>query len=114
MEKETFIGGTKELMKTHLSISNQRESIKAYADCYKGKLSTHKEIIVKYFASIKPHLFTTVRVKDMVTGTDVKEFCNSRYFDGNFSWDEADVYHFVKYNMPLSENFIEYVISKQL
>lgn len=99
-------------MKKVLENSNRRESIKLKAGLYKGDMNSNKNIILEYFASIKPEFFTTVRVKDMVTDTIVEKFCNSRYSNDKYCWDETDIYHFEKYNMPLKQEFIEYVLSK--
>ena len=92
--------------------SNRRESIKLKVGLYKGDMNSNKKTILEYFDSIKPEFFTTVRVKDMVTDTIVEKLCNSRYSNDKYCWDEADIYHFREYNMPLKQEFIDYVLSK--
>ena len=99
-------------MEQHANDLCQKEDIKANDNCYKGNEVIHKEKVLKFFASNKPKLFTTMRVMDKVTNTEVEYLCNSRYYDDIYFWSEADIYHFKKYNMPLKQSFIEYVISK--
>ena len=100
------------MTKQLLDIFSQRENIKADSNCYQGEVIEHKKKIIEYFATVKPQLFTTMRVKDMVMNKEIESACNSRYFDGSFFWSEADIYHFVRYNMPLKQRFIDYVLSK--
>lgn len=47
------------------------------------------------------------RVKDRIKNEERKELCDLGYYDGEFFWDETDIYHFRKYNMPLAEEFLE-------
>lgn len=111
MVEETCIRSVRELTKQHLSVLSQQEEIRVDDSCYRGEEIENKETIVKYFASVKPQLFTTMKVKDKVSGDEVKYLCNNRYFDDLFYWTESDIYHFVKYNMPLKQGFIDYVVS---
>lgn len=99
-------------MNQHLNDLSRKEEIRAKANCYQGNIIENKEKVLEFFASNKPMLFTTMKVIDRITDTEVEYLCNSRYYDELYFWSESDIYHFKKYNMPLKQSFIEYAISK--
>ena len=37
--------------------------------------------------------------------------CDNSFFDGKYEWSETDIYHFEKYNMPLNDSFVKFVLS---
>ena len=54
----------------------------------------------------------TVSFVDYVKNVVVEDRIDSGYYDGEYYWDETDIYHLEKYNMPINQEFIEYVLSK--
>ena len=52
-------------------------------------------------------------LKDEITGqTTYKGVSGYSDEEGGWYWDDRMVYHFEKYNMRLSEDFLDYVLSK--
>lgn len=72
-------------------------------------LDIKKDILV-YLTSFKPKWVTSARVIDKVTGVVVRNIVNNSYSDGEYQCSGADIYHFEKYNMPLSDKFVNYFI----
>lgn len=71
-----------------------------------------KQLILDYLTAFRPNLTTTGRVFDYVKNVVVEDRIDSGYYDGKYYWDETDIYHLEKYNMPINQEFIEYVLSK--
>ena len=58
----------------------------------------------------------TITVDEGIPGIIGAEFKNTYdmgYEYNGYFWTETDIYHFEKYNMPLNEDFIKYVLSKK-
>lgn len=71
-----------------------------------------KRLVMEYLTGFYPNLSTTGRVYDNVKKVVVESKIDNGYFDGEYYWDETDIFHLDKYNMPLNPDFIEYVLSK--
>nr|WP_294670373.1 hypothetical protein [uncultured Ruminococcus sp.] len=39
------------------------------------------------------------------------DIVNNSFSDGEYKWSDSNIYHFKKYNIPLSAEFIEYFIN---
>lgn len=78
---------------------------------YKGKEEMCKKIALSYLKSFPPSWITSARVVDMITNQKIDK-CNNSFSDGKYEWSEADIYHFEMYNMPLNEEFLNYVKTK--
>lgn len=78
---------------------------------YVGTPLDIKDDILGYLTSFKPKWVTSARIIDKVTGEAVKNIVNNSFSDGEYEWTASDIYHFEKYNMPLSAEFIEYFIN---
>lgn len=78
---------------------------------YKGKEEMCKKIVLSYLKSFPPSWITSARVVDMITNQKIDK-CNNSFSDGKYEWSEADIYHFEMYNMPLNEEFLNYVKTK--
>ncbi len=83
--------------------------IRRNENIYSGAEVEGKEKIMKYLTSFYPKVATMARVMDHVKNEEVKEACDLGYYDGVFFWDETDIYHFREYNMPLTEEFLEFI-----
>ena len=78
---------------------------------YKGEINENKTLILEYLTSFNPTWFTTARIIDKVSA-EIIEKINNSYDDGVFMWDQEDIHHLEKYDMPLSEEFVSYVLNK--
>lgn len=78
---------------------------------YVGTPLDIKDDIFGYLTSFKPKRFTSARIIDKVTGKAVMDIVNNSFSDGEYKWSASDIYHFKKYNIPLSAEFIEYFIN---
>ena len=70
-----------------------------------------KKVILAYMRSIPHNMFTSEPVRDKLSDEVVFEVNNGRN-DGKYTWYESDIYHFEKYNIKISDDFINYVLSK--
>ncbi len=103
----------KKILKSSIHEQTKIKYIRKKEDVFNGiEENADKNIILDFLTSFFPNFATTACVYDNVTKTDVKERIDNGYFDGEYYWDETDIYHFEKYNMPLSDDFIKYVLSK--
>lgn len=102
----------KKVLKPLPHIKADMKFIRQNEDVYVGTEVEGKEKILKYLTSFYPKVATMARVMDHVKKEEVKELCDLGYYDGVFVWDETDIYHFREYNMPLMEEFLEFI--KQL
>lgn len=75
-----------------------------------GEDKTYKEDVLYYLKSFSPSWITSAKVVDMVTNEKTDK-CDSSFFDGKYEWSETDIYHFEKYNMPLNDSFVKFVLS---
>lgn len=97
----------------NLKINDDYKYIRKNEDVFKGEKIKEKDIVLSYLTSFnKPTFATTGRVKDNVENVVVESKCDNGYDDGIYYWDETDIYHFKKYNMPLKQEFIDYVLNK--
>lgn len=69
----------------------------------------HKRQILDYMKSFEEDVVCPIKVQDAVTGKST-EITLVYYTDGEFIWDERDIYHFEKYNISLNEHFLKKVM----
>ena len=90
--------------------------IRLYENEYQGNTkSPYFDILDAFFKSKKPTGATSMRVLDEVTKQIVNSddyYYNMGYIYDGFGWHKKDLYHFYKYNMPLSQEFIDYVLDQ--
>jgi len=67
---------------------------------------------LQFLQAYYPNVASSGTVIDNVTGEEVIDLYDCGYYDGKYYWDETDIYHLEKYNMPINQEFIEYVLSK--
>ena len=79
---------------------------------FQGLPIESKDIILRYLKSFIPEFATSRVVYDEILHQNIEEYYDVGYFDGVYSWDERDIYHFEKYNMQLKQSFIDYVLTK--
>lgn len=72
-----------------------------------------KNVLLDYLTAFYPNFSTTGRVYDNVKRITVESIVDNGYYDGEYYWDETDIYHLKKYNMPINPEFIKYVLTKQ-
>ena len=77
-----------------------------------AEVIAEKSLVLKYLTAFYPNLSTTGRVYDNVKRMVVESKVDNGYYDGEYYWDETDIYHFKEYNMPLDQEFVDYVMSK--
>lgn len=77
---------------------------------YVGTPLDIKKNILGYLTSFKSKQVTSARVIDKVTGV-VRNIVNNSYSDGEYQYSGADIFHFEKYNMPLSDEFVNYFVN---
>lgn len=70
-----------------------------------------KDDILGYLIFFKSKCITSARIIDKVTGEAVKNIVNNFFSDGEYQCSGADIYHFEKYNMPLSDEFVNYFVN---
>lgn len=68
----------------------------------------NKEKILAYLRKFDDFAFTSQPVYDIYTGEKVGEADNA-VTDGVYTWYHGDIYHFEKYNLKLSDDFLEYL-----
>lgn len=78
---------------------------------YVGTSLDIKDDILGYLTSFKSKWITSARIIDKVTGVVVRNIVNNSYSDGEYQCSGADIYHFEKYNMPLSDEFVNYFVN---
>ena len=69
-----------------------------------------KKYIMEYFGRFKPSLFTSAPVIDAFTGKQVAD-ANNCYFDGEYTWYEAEIYYFEHYGLKLRNDFIDHALA---
>lgn len=78
---------------------------------YVGTSLDIKDDIFDFLTSFKPKGFTSARIIDKVSGEAVMDIVNNSFSDGEYKWSDSNIYHFKKYNIPLSAEFIVYFIN---
>ena len=81
------------------------------ANEYIGFVSPYKNQILQYLNSIPSDAVITCSCTDYVTGETQKESIK-HYRDGAYSWTNEEVYHIEKYDLKLSDDFVDYVLNK--
>lgn len=69
-----------------------------------------REKILKYLRSFQPNAFTSAPVVDVFTKKQVAEADNG-FTDGQYIWYESEIYYFERYGLPLSQDFVDYVMN---
>ena len=70
-----------------------------------------KESIITYLRKGIIESAAAGRAVDLVTGTRIPEEWLS-YTDGTYRWDTSHIYHFDKYNISLTEGFIQHALAQ--
>lgn len=81
-------------------------------ETFMGEPIKEKKAIIQYFKKFKPNFATSAFVMDYVKKQRREGHYNVGYEYNGFYWNEEDIYHFEKYNMPLNQDFIDYVMLK--
>lgn len=68
-----------------------------------------KRKVLEYLKSFDPDCAAGMLIQDEVIGKAVNA-CVEGYEDGQYFWDSRYIYHFEKYNLKLSEDFIKHVL----
>ena len=100
---------------THSDYSNQSENINfisKYPDVFSGSPIKEKENILKYLTSFKPRYATSAFVFDEIERKTIENLYNGGFEDDGYYWEMTDIYHFAKYDMPLSDEFVLKVMKK--
>lgn len=79
---------------------------------YCGEAIQEKECVLKYLTYFYPNFSSSGKIHDCVLDKDVERSCNLSYFDGVYFWNDADIYHIKKYDMPLDPEFVEYAVKR--
>lgn len=69
-----------------------------------------KDMLIRYMRSIEPNSVAGY-VDDCRTGKETRIEC-AGYEDGDYCWNEQDIYHIEKYNAAVDPGFIEHVRKK--
>ena len=103
----------KKILNASLQNRKSIKYIRKYEDVFLGaEVIAEKSLVLKYLTAFYPNLSTTGRVYDNVKRMVVESKVDNGYYDGEYYWDETDIYHFKEYNMPLDQEFVDYVMSK--
>lgn len=70
---------------------------------------TDKNTLLDYMRKTPETAFTSQPVYDKMTGDKVSD-ADNMHDDGEYYWFEEDIYHFEKYNIKLSDEFIDHVL----
>lgn len=87
------------------------ETEKSVLDYISEKSIKRKKEVLKYLRSGKDDGIRCSTLFDYITQTLLTPSVKL-YTDGEFYWDDEEIYHFEKYNMPLNEEFIKKVLKK--
>ena len=70
-----------------------------------------KEKLIEYMSD-KDFLdwVSSARITDRITGEKVESICQLDYNDGEFEWSSSEIYLLEKYNLKISDEFIEHVL----
>lgn len=56
---------------------------------------------------------SSARIDDEITGQKNENVCRLLYDDGEYEWSSSERYHLDKYNLKLSDEFIQHVMEQQ-
>lgn len=70
-----------------------------------------KNKILKYLKSFDDVAFTSAPAIDKFTSIQVLDADNAKT-DTEYIWNYSDIYHFEKYDLKLSDDFINHVLAK--
>lgn len=87
-------------------------SIEELQKCFSQKHIYKKSEILLYMKSAPMVACTTAPTVDRLTGRQVNAADNARS-DGVYQWYESEIYYFERYNLKLSNEFIEHVLIPQ-
>lgn len=98
-------------------VTNYREfNEEKNAPSVRSEISDHeivlKENILKYMRSFEDDVVCPSKVYDVIQNK-VTTVPLVYYTDGEFIWDERDIYHFEKYNIHLNNEFIHKIHDKK-
>lgn len=103
-------------MKMTLNDLNQKKDNIQYIyrnkDTYIGVAIPQKKKVLHFLKAFKPTSVTSGKVFDAVSQQSVENLYNVCYEYYGFFWSETDIYHFEKYDMPLNQSFLDFVLTK--
>lgn len=79
---------------------------------FMGEPKKEKGLINQYFKKFKPNFATSAFVTDRITNQKVDGHYNMGYEYNGYFWNEEDIYHFKKYDMPLNPDFVKFVMTQ--
>ncbi|MBR2934817.1 MAG: hypothetical protein IKB79_04485 [Oscillospiraceae bacterium] len=79
---------------------------------YVGEAIPQKRKVLHFLKAFRPTSATSGKVFDVVSQQSVDNLYNVCYEYCGFFWSETDIYHFEKYNMPLNQSFLNFVLTK--
>ena len=69
----------------------------------------HKNTILKYLRSFNEDCVSAGKVFDEIENKQV-DIALISYTDGEFYWNEADIYYFENYDLKLEDDFVQKVL----
>ena len=69
-----------------------------------------KDILLNYMRGFEEDVICPVRIRDEFTGKNLNRTL-IYYTDGEFVWDEREIYHFENYNLTLNKEFVDKVLN---
>ncbi len=79
-------------------------------NCFSAEPISYKDKILSYMKSAPVVAATTALVTDYLTKEQFYK-ANNAHSDGAYQWYEDEIYHFEKYNLKLSDDFIQHVLN---
>ena len=79
----------------------------------KNYTEEEKKKLLSYMNDRK-YLFgaSTKRITDRITGESVSSVCFLLFEDKEYKWNSPEIYHLEKYDLALSDEFIQHVLGK--
>lgn len=88
---------------------NEDKTAPSVCDAVSEKEIPQKAEVLRYMKSFDDDVVCPSKVYDAIRD-EVTTVPLIYYTDGEFVWDERDIYHFEKYNIALNSKFIERVV----
>ena len=90
---------------------NDEKTAPSLGDAVNEKEIPEKAEVLRYMKSFEDDVVCPGKVYDVVRN-EVTTVPLVYYTDGEFVWDERDIYHFENYNLKLEEKFIQKVLKQ--
>ena len=89
---------------------NQDKNAPSIQGAKNKKPISKKDIVLDYMKGFQEDVICPVRIRDEFTGENINKTL-IYYTDGEFVWDEREIYHFEHYNLTLNNEFLDKVIN---